>query len=850
MNRVQTEVTSKNRETFQFGPFRACTRRRLLETESGPVPVGARAFDLLIILLERVGQLLSKQELLDLVWAGQAVEEGNLHVQIAALRRALGEHQGLIQNVPGRGYRFTGQLINDESTNSSVLLPIRPDPPSGMHKTLVGREAERAELQAALLQSRLVTLVGPGGVGKTQLAVTVMQDMAPHFANSTRFIDFAPLSDASLVASAVLAALDLRGGENVDPAQTIADALKDRPSLLLFDNCEHVLHATAVLADGLLAKSASVSIIATSREPLRVAGETMFRLDPLGLAPRELSNPRELQRFGAVALFVQRTVACDRRFQLHDGNGPMVADICRQLDGMPLALEMAAARMPSLGIEGLRDRLNESLSVLTGGARTATSRQQTLRDTVAWSYDLLDPIDRAVFRALGIFAGGFTLEAACAIVLPPPADEWLVIDSISRLIDKSMVIAGPGERPRYRLLDTLRLFAVEETAKHGEQAALAARHAAYFETLFEDAYQSWETTADKVWLARMSPELDNLRAALDWAINNSPSCLVGLAGSSALLFEKLSLFAEGRRYLQRAEEAVGPDTPPDASAQLYWQIGILWHPSDRSRALVDLERAEQLYRGLPDRTRLGRVLAVLGFVQSSLGAAAAAQAALQEALTLLRGSGHQKSLFVTLNNLGTSAAVTGDMAAAREFFEEALSLAKGSGAPEKEAWILMNLAEVAFCLGDVETAAARGLAAIGRFRALGEKADLGWALVNLTNYLLIQGRTQEAEETAYEALMLVREIGGFILRVCLQQWALLTAIGGDVAEAARLLGFVDFGFDSAGETREQAEQQVHEHLLAALDGQMPDEKRSRLALEGASWNENDAVKRVAALRQN
>jgi predicted ATPase/DNA-binding winged helix-turn-helix (wHTH) protein len=662
-------------EVFHFGPFRVCMRSRQLSTELGPVAVGARAFDLLAVLLSREGQLLSKQELLDLVWAGQAVEESNLHVQIAALRRALGPHHGLIQNIPGRGYRFAGKIIAPPVTAHDATAPdarplakpVRLDHLTASPKPLIGRDVELAELQTAFDSSRLVTLIGPGGVGKTHLAVSVMQEISSRLPNAVHVVDFAPLAGEALVETAVLAALDLRRGEDADAAETIAAALSGAPHFMLFDNCEHVLNAAAALTDALLRKSALISIIATSREPLRAAGETIFRIDPLAVPPHELRDIQALRHFGAVELFILRATACDRRFQFNDGNAACVSEICRNLDGIPLALEMAAARVPSLGVEGLRDRLQERLRVLTNGARTASSRHQTLRDTVAWSYDLLDPADRAVFRGLSIFAGGFTLEAAVAVALPPPVDDWLVVDSISRLVDKSMVVAGPGEKPRYRLLDTLRLFATEETAKLHEHDALAARHAAYIETIFEDAWQNWETVDDQVVLARMSPELDNLRAALDWAVANSPSCLVSLAGASAFLWIKLSLFREGRRYLEQAEAAIGPETSLAATTRLYREIGSLWHPSDRLRALAALQRAETLYRGMEDGPGLGAVLSLLGFVQGTLGATEEATAALGEARMLLRKSGCHKSLFATLNNLGISSAKNGDMAAAREF---------------------------------------------------------------------------------------------------------------------------------------------------------------------------------------
>ena len=833
-------------DELRFGPFHVAKRGRVLATEHGPVALGARAFDLLIVLAERAGRLVSKHELLDLVWPGQAVEEGNLHVQIAALRRALGAHQSLVQNLPGRGYRFAGEVLGQAGTAPETP----PDNPALPLKTMVGRDAELAELHALLSQTRLLTLIGPGGVGKTHLASVLWQGARPRFTGGVYAIDFAPLVDEALVESTVLAALGLQCAESGAAAATIAAALKEQPALLLFDNCEHLLGGVAALADELLRRGA-ISIVATSQEPLRVSGETIYRLDPLAVPPPGVFDPYELERFSAVALFARCASASDRHFHLSPGNGAMVAEICRSLDGIPLALEMAAARAASLGIDGLRGRLTQRLRVLTTGARNAAARHQTLRHTVAWSYDLLEPFDRAVFRRLGIFAGGFTAGAVAAVIVPAPADEWGVVDALSRLIDKSMVAVGAGEQPRYRLLETLRLFALEKLADDDEHDVVAARHAAYFQQLIDDAYDAWETTEDQAWLACVSPERDNVRAALDWALvaEGGQARAVALAGSAALLWEKISLLAEGRRYLERAEALLTPATPPPAAARLHRQIGNLWHSSDRPRALAALERAEALYRGLDDHAGLSAVLALLGAVRGFMGAKEQAAAALAEARLLLRCAGRPKSLFNVLNGLGVAAALSDDLLAARDYFEEALSTAQSFGAPDREALILINLAEVAFILGDLEGAAERGIAAVERLRGLDDKSDLDWALVNLTAYLLILERRSEAARTAREALQMVSESGGHILRVCLQQWALLAAAA-EPAEAARLMGFVDAGFDVAGETRQHAEQRVYDVLRARLELGLPGPALARSILEGATWSESHAVKRAYAVQAN
>jgi predicted ATPase/DNA-binding winged helix-turn-helix (wHTH) protein len=800
-------------DEIRFGPFRLSRRRRTLLGEGGPVALGARAFDLLAVLIDRRGKLVSKNELLDLVWPGLAVEENNLHVQMAALRRALGAHHGLIQTVPGRGYRFSGDIAGSE-TGAPVTSPAAADQtfPVAASK-LIGRDVELAELRDMLAENRLVTISGPGGIGKTRLAVALGHAVLADFPGGVRLIDLAPLARDSLVEGAAVTALGLRLAEG-NAVDRIAEAL-DRPALLLFDNCEHLLSGTAALVAALLRRSAVISIVATSQEPLRIEAEAVYRLDPLAVPPREALAAAEVAAFGAAALFVRRAEAADRRFRLDAANSAAVAEICRGLDGIPLALEMAAARVTALGVEGLRARLGERLLLLTTGVRTAEARQRTLRDTVKWSFDLLDGADQVAFRRLGVFAGGFSAAAAAAIL---EADEASVADTLGRLIDKSLVVAETGAKPRYRLLETLRLFALEQLAAHGEQASLAARHARYFDTFFGAAYDDWEIADDAEWLANTAPEMDNLRAALDWGLSpaGEKTLAISLAGAAALLWDNLSLVAEGRRYLERAEALIGDTTPPAAAARLHRQIGNLWHGSDRSRALASLKRSADLYRQVGDARSLGSVLAMIGPLRGFLGAAAEAAAALEEARALLEAAGRPKSLLNVTNNLGVLAMINGDLPAARLMFEQALEITRRSRSRASEVLALINLAEIEFNLGEIDPAVERTSMAVGYLRAGGQQTELGWAL------------------------LLVRPVGGFILRACLQQWALLAASGGRLAAAARLAGFVDAGYAAAGETREPTELRVYHDLQAFLARLSPAE-RTRLAREGAAWSEAQAA---------
>ena len=839
--------------TYGFGTYRLIPGRRQLTTDEGVVAIRSRTFEILLTLVEHGDRTVSKDEILRLVWPDTFVEENNLRVHISTLRKLLGPE--VIATVPGRGYRFA-LPVTLEGAAPPRERPAEPEPGpawtvalegSNLPKPatpLIGRADALAEVTQVLERHRLVTITGPSGIGKTRLALELSWASLTRYAGDVRLVDLARVAEPNLVADAVTAALGIGLREREPSAGAIGEAVRGRRMLLVLDNCEHLVGAAAALVETLLAGAPGISILATSQERLRLAGEQVYRLAPLALPPAT-SDPvgEDIARFGAVELFVSRVQAIDRSFAPTGDTLAVTAEICRSLDGIPLALEMAAARAPLFGLNGIRSRLDERLRVLSLGQRTAAARHSTLRATVEWSHGLLEEPDRIVFRRLGIFAGSFTLEAAAAIVAADALGEWEVIESLGRLVDKSMVATETTEPPRYRLLETLRLLALEKLDEQGERRRLAERHARYFAALFAQANEAWETLADADWLAAFAPEVDNVRAALDWALEDAagPPIAIALAGSSGRLWWELSLYAEGRSYTDRVERLIDEARPNAATAWLLAQIGGLWQHGGQGRALAAFVRSEALFRQLGDELGMAKALAGVGILHAMRGEADKAFPALSEARAILARHGHKRSLSRVMNSLGVLALSTGDMAAARDHFEQALELTRSQRNPIREATILPNLAEVEFNLGAVDRAIGRAREAVALLRAAGKLFDLGWALSNLASYLLVHGVLDEAEAAAREALELVRAEGGTIVRVCLQQWAALAALRGYPAEAARLAGFVDAAYEASGQPRQPTEQQIHERLAAALRDALVPDRIVALGAEGAAMAEERAI---------
>jgi predicted ATPase/DNA-binding winged helix-turn-helix (wHTH) protein len=534
---------------YRFGRFAMHAASRQLLVDGQPASLGARAFDVLHALIERRERLVTKNELLDLVWPVLVVEENNLQVQISSLRKLLGAQA--IATIPGRGYRFTAAFDGaDGGTQNLVASGLRPaakpaDAPVAPRTNLpaelpqlYGRDTDLTALRRLIDEHRLVTVVGAGGIGKSRLAQAAAHALSARWPDGVWMVELAGLSDPALVPNAVAQALHIAmPGQSAAQDELVA-GMAPRTALLVLDNCEHLLDAVAVLVQAVMQGAPNVTLVATSQEPLRLPAEQQYRVVPLAVP--STTDAGDARDFGAIALLEARVRAVDPRFALNDESVPMAIDICRRLDGLPLAIELAAARVATLGLRPVRDKLDERFRLLTGGARATLRRHQTLRAALEWSHNLLNETEQAVFRRLGIFAGGFTMETAQAVAGDATLDEWAVLDHLSALVDKSLVVADAGEAPRYRLLESARAFALEHLAA-GETAETLRRHALAMRRFLErvdGTNLDGELRTDQ-YAALVLPELDNLRAAHAWAIGDGgdPEVAVALAAHAGSLID-------------------------------------------------------------------------------------------------------------------------------------------------------------------------------------------------------------------------------------------------------------------------------------------------------------------------
>ncbi|HEX3524191.1 MAG TPA: hypothetical protein VHT52_19140, partial [Stellaceae bacterium] len=481
--------------------------------------------------------------------------------------------------VAGRGYQFTGEVrilsaSPDERAGAGAVEPEAVGPPTNLPEPvseLIGRDDEFREILGLAAAHRLVTLTGAGGIGKTRLALAAARRLLPEFADGVWVTELAPLADRALGPAAVAAALGLEFPASGVSAEHVANALSGQELLLVLDNCEHVIDAAAKMAEALLRANRAVHVIATSREPLKAEGEWINPVPPLAVPSGDAEDEDDPLQYGAVRLFIERARAAQRSFAPDRRLAALIAAICRRLDGIPLAIELAAARAAALGLEELAARLDDRFQLLTGGRRTALPRHQTLRATLDWSYELLAEPERAVLRRLAIFAGAFRLEAAIAVVASPELAPLQVVEGLSNLVAKSLVAAQvDGTAARYRLLDTTWAYALEKLAESGEREQLARRHAEFGRDFFERAETEWDTRPTAEWLADYAWALDNLRAALDWALSPDGDAPVGVALTAAAvpLWMHLSLLDECRTRVELALATIRGEEEADARREM------------------------------------------------------------------------------------------------------------------------------------------------------------------------------------------------------------------------------------------------------------------------------------------
>jgi non-specific serine/threonine protein kinase len=583
--------------------------------------------------------------------------------------------------------------------------------------SFVGREKELAEVERLLAGgTRLLTLTGPGGCGKTRLALEAAREASGGFEDGAWWVGLAPLSEPDLVPRAVASALGVREVPGRSLEEVLVEHLKARSTLLVLDNCEHLIGACAALADALLPSCPSLRILATSREALGIAGERAWLVPSLTLPddPQRLPPVEELSRYEAVRLFVERAEAVSG-FALTEHNASAVARVCRRLDGIPLAIELAAARAKVLSVEQIADRLDGSFQLLTGGSRVALPRQRTLRATIGWSHELLSEEERALFRRLSVFADGFALGAAEAVCPGEDLEEDEVLDLLSRLVDKSLVLARErGGEMRYRLLETVRHYGREKLEAAGEAEEVRRRHALFFLELAEEAEPAMLGPRQDAWMGRLEREHDNLRAALgrlreEGAVERG----LRLAGALGRFWWFRGYFTEGRAWLEELLELAEASGRTAVRAKALHALGVLIHRSadyaagDQELARSRLEESIEIYRELGDGPGAAVVLWNLGRLSNEAGDLETARSSLEEGLELERRSGNERGIAQTRSSLGFTALLQGAHGPARAHLEESLRVLRRLGSTEDITRCLLFLGHLACDRGDYAAARAR-----------------------------------------------------------------------------------------------------------------------------------------------
>ncbi len=624
--------------------------------------------------------------------------------------------------------------------------------------SFVGRQREIAEVKKLLSSTFLLTLTGPGGGGKTRLALQVAADLLDTYPDGAWLMALAPLTDSDLVPQELATTLRVREQPPRPLLATLVDALQPKELLLILDNCEHLVAACAHLADVLLRACPKLHVLATSREALGVPGETSWPIPSLSLPdPRQALRTEQLSQYEAVRLFAERARAALPTFSLNDRNVQPVVQICRRLDGIPLAIELAAARVKVLAVEQIVERLDDRFQLLTGGSRTVLPRHRTLRAAMDWSYDLLSEPERDLLRRLSVFAGGWTLEAAEAVCSEDGVEKSAILDLLTQLVDKSLlVVETQSGEARYRFLETVRQYANDKLVESGESDRLRRRHLDFYLKQAE-AVQDLTGPALDPWTQRMETEHDNMRAALEWSsASGAMETTLRLAVALSMFWNRRAYWTEGRKWLEPALASTS-GAPPSLRAEALKGAGMLaWFQGDLRRAVPQLEESVALHRELGDKKSIADSLNTLGIAAYRQGDYGRAVALLEESLGLSRELGRTEPFALYL--LGIVSRLRGDYERAEALGKESLALNRGLGRKRNIALSLDSLGLLAYYRGKYEQAQALSEEGLALFRELGDKFGIAGSLNSLALVASGQGDYKQAGALSKESLSISREI--------------------------------------------------------------------------------------------
>jgi predicted ATPase/DNA-binding winged helix-turn-helix (wHTH) protein len=811
---------SSARLTFRFGDFEFDTTAYELRRKSRRIRLARQPMDLLLLLLERQRELVSHDDIAKRLWAQDVFVDidAGIHTAILKIRQVLGdspESSVFIETVPGKGYRFVApvELVPVSNPQASPGLPAAHDPLPDTRRhnlpaeltSFVGRRRELAELHRLLTGSRLLSLTGAGGVGKTRLAVRLVSDLVSEFPDGAWLIDLAPLTARDLIAQTIATVVGVRESAQRSVRDALAEYLRSRELLLVFDTCEHLIDDSAELAEALLRDAPALRIVATSREALGVPGEIVYRVPSLSVPEALASLSAEaLAACEATQLFVERAIAIDQGFRAHADNAGSIARICRRLDGIPLAIELAAARVVVLSPEQIEARLQDRFRLLTGGTRTAVARQRTLEATVEWSYELLPEVERVLLSRLSVFPASWTLEAAENVCGGDGIDTKDMLDLLSRLVNKSLVMLDSdvaGER-RYRFLETVRQYARERLVQADAADRLRDRHFEFFFHEFRGVLPILRHHGQVACLRRLRVEQENVRAALEWALA-SPALAengVELAGALFWFWTKRGLLEEGRGWLERA-----------------LAVAVHGRSSLRARALIGLAHMYHFQ---------GRSF----------------EAPIAEALTLGRQESDAWTVSFALFMQALAAFECGDYEEATARALEAREAADLGDEPVQHCGPLMILANIAVANGDHERAQQLYDRSIEMARRTGETWSLGILLPLTAGLRILRGDFHGACAGIAEAMALGQELDDPRgIAWSLEVLAGLLAARGHLDAAPRLWGAVDGLLDSVGGSLTPTIGWIRDRYFEPVKASLGDGSFERAHAEGRAMLPEQAI---------
>jgi predicted ATPase/class 3 adenylate cyclase len=723
--------------------------------------------------------------------------------------------------------------------------------------TFIGRETEVAAVKRLLSGSRLTTLTGSGGCGKTRLAIQVASEMQTGYPNGVWLVELAPVADPALVPLTVVAVLGLMDDGHRPALEILTDFIHVKTLLLVLDNCEHVIDACAQLSEALLRACPKLGILASSREALGIAGESSYRVPSLAVPePGQLPPLETLARLGAVRLFVERAALARPGFALTAQNASAIAQICQRLDGIPLAIELAAARVRALSAEEINARLDDRFRLLTGGSRTALPRQQTLRALIDWSYSLLSEPERLLFKRLAVFVGGWTLAAAEKVCSDNGLDPATVLDTLSRLVDKSLVVAEEAaSETRYSRLETIRQYSREKFAETDEVAVVRDRHLAYYVQFSEMAEEHVQGREAILWSRRLEAEQDNLRAAMEWGLARNPDSALRMVGALGFFWNAGGYSAEGLRWTQQALDRVAASAPPEGAdapdrlmAKAKALCGLAWayvSQGDNKNALQLVQQSVALYRQGADLDKRGLsyALTILAQTQYFLGERDEADAFLKEAIALARAAhdvyGEIRAMVILVR---VRAIMYGDLESARAYAEEGIRLAREAGLGYLASVMSYNLGLLAAYRLEAEEARLRFGEAIAafeetraHFNILLAKSDLAHLERNVGNY-------PRALELYRETITAFRDVGqrGAVAHQ-LECFAFIAIAQNQFDRGVRLLGAAEAWRERGGTSMTPEELVSYQKQVAIAGRQMDSELFSKTWAEGRALTMEQAI---------